>query len=334
MTDHDKISEEQQDSFSLIKKNLNKEIVAGIVLILFGILLFFDKVLDVNFGIQGLIAFAFLIAAISSHMSFIKNPEQSSELFGGNVLFLISLLFAEQVVPGHLKNLLLFFSFAFLAAISMYAYTLTKKIKLYLYSSIALFIAIILFILFEVFTLRLRDSVIMLFITGFLIAIFRLTKKKIYIGISIITFIFALQFLYNINEDYTGIMVLWILTAIIFFYYLRRPEKWIFLFIGMILLMASFQVFNDTIIHLMPQNFVASYWTLGLGGSFLLIWAQRKKLKKTEWTLIPAIILIIIGLGLMMFQITSFEGFMAIALVLIGIGLSVRSIKNVGKVKN
>jgi len=328
MTDNETEKKNHQDDIlKLLRDNLSRELVFGAILIFFGLLLFFNHILNVDFGIKGLLGVVFFFLGILNHINYLNDDKKIPNLFFGHIYLLLATFFSFSVLPGDLQNLFLYFILFLLATFTIYAY-MSRKDLIALIPLAALFgITLIVFIISQSFSVRFRDFAIFLLITSVFIVMYIILRKNIYLSFALISFIISLYSIIRFTDNFIGIMVMWIIIGLTLVYFIKNPDKPIPLFIAAILLLTSFQMVSDSVISIIPASLGGAYWTVGIGCSFLLIWLMRDKFKKSNWTIYPAVILIVIGVFIFLSEIATGETLLAVVLIAVGIALVLRTLR-------
>jgi len=307
-----------------IRELLSKELVLSFIFIFFGIFLIINRLFNVDFGIGGIIALLFFFFGAAGQISFFRDNTSLSQLFLGNVFLLLAVFFSESFLSVNSHRIFFLFIYFQITAILMLAFSIRKDLTWLPAVSAAGFLGIILIIFTNWIPFPVQGIVLFWSIAGLFVVLYLIDKKVLYIFFSVISLIFGLDSFTNFGTSFFLLLVLWLISAAFFFLFIKKPDQWWWLFFGALQFLVCFFLLNRTMLTLISPAFESVYWLLGIGLSFLLIWSLRSKFSNVNWTIVPAVILILIGSGIALSESSGADTVSAILFVGIGTWLVLR----------
>jgi hypothetical protein len=192
-------------------------------------------------------------------------------------------------------------------------------------------IIIALNVISEDFALKLRDTIILWAIAIFFLYLHNLKKNKIFLVLSIFFLIIGFHEVTTIGENIFEVLIIWFFATAFIYYYLRKPTHWWPIIPAGLLILAGYETINTSIIRILPSELTASFWLLGIGGIFFIIWLLKDKYKDTGWAIWPAVILWIIAIIVAITEYLDSELIIPLFLVLLGSWLIARKVRPLKK---
>jgi hypothetical protein len=86
------------------------------------------------------------------------------------------------------------------------------------------------------------------------------------------------------SESFVPVLLLWFLGAGTFIFYSRNKKHWSLLVLAFVFLMGGFTGFNDSLIRIFPDHWMALFWLLGFSAVFFAIWYLSRHQKPLKWS--------------------------------------------------
>jgi len=308
-------------------KWLTKEIIIGVILISIGLLIIFNNILNIDLHFLGLCSGIFFLLGIWHHIRFFNNNEKLNYLILGHLFMLLSLFFADYMLCSTALNIYTFFILFQVMAVSVLAYTLRKDLNWLLVLSFVFLLVIALNVFSENFSLKLKDTVILWAIAIFFLYLYHLKRNMVLLALSVFFFVLGGHEIITVGDHIFEVLILWIIAGAFIYYYLKKPVHWWPIIPAGVLVLAGYEVINTRIFQIIPHRLTGTFWLLGIGGIFFVLWLLKEKYKDTGWAIWVALILWVIAAVVTLTEYLDAEIIIPLFFVLLGIWLIAKKVK-------
>jgi hypothetical protein len=323
--DNEKIDKSRLNLFSQLLNAINLEVIIGSFFLLFGIMILFNKLLNIYITIGGMLSVVFFITGIYFHINYFNQKNNITFLLAGHLFLLFSLNLSSQLFCCVAENIFVTFILLQIFAVSILAYLLQSKVKWLLYIAVASFILILLNLLSEKFAVNFRDAAVLWVIAFFFLIIYQSHNKWFYLGLSLLFFAIGLIDTSAVNGEIISVFILWTLAAPLIYLFIKKPAHWWAFLIAGILFLASINIINDSIVHILPQGSIAILWLAGFSFLFFSIGILPSK-KSRRWANIIGTIFLVFTLVVFIAEFNKEEFIFPLVFIFIGLGLIIRRI--------
>jgi hypothetical protein len=302
---------------------IKKEIIFGFLFILAGLMLLFQKLLDINLDVVGIISAVFFVMGVWFHLKFFQNKEFFKFFLLGQIFLLLALTLSEHLVPIGVEKIFVLFILFQIAAVSALAYTIRNDIPWLIVLCLLPIILIVIYLLSPEAPLRIQGSAAIWSIAYafFYISFVKPAKSRIFLFLSGLFFLIGFANTSSQSENFLSVLFLWFLGFAFLVYYIQNTKIWWPLIPSYIFMWSGFNVLNDSVIRFFPENWMAFFWTAGFAAMFLLIWILTKNKKPQKWSLWISVIFAFISVIILITDILKLEGEIVIPSILIIIGI-------------
>lgn len=326
----------ESDVLRQLRFLLKKEIIFGALFILIGVMLLFDKLLNINLDIIGLISAVFFAAGVWCHLKFFQNKDLFKFFLLGQIFLLLSLMLSRHLVPIDFEKIFVLFILFQIAAVCALAYSLRKDIPWLIVLCFITILLIIIYLLSPEAPLRIHGSAAIWSIAYgfFYVSIVKPDKSKIFLFLSGLFFLIGLANTSSKGGDLLSIIFLWFLGFAFLIYYIQNTKHWWPLIPAFVLIMSGFNVFNDSVIRFLPDNWIGFFWTAGFAALFLLIWMVTRDNKPQKWSLWLSVVFAFSSFMILITEIIRVEGEIAVPSILIIAGIWLIYTKTIRPARN